>query len=182
MASMKDKLISDFLSNLYHNKKGWIGARRKKNSKEFVWGDKSPVNPYIRGIGWANGEPKEDCTVNSNPFLSDTACVSSSPPPGFFCEMDTVAAVVKGDRGEWPGHPKDAWAVQNLLKKNKKGVKEGKDKKGVFNYWLLPNGATNKGFILDFGFVKAFNLVQVVNTHSAEWRDRATKKFKVYLR
>ena len=97
MASMKDKLISDFLSNLYHNKKGWIGARRKKNSKEFVWGDKSPVNPYVRGIGWANGEPKEDCTVNSNPFLSDTACVSSSPPPGFFCEMDTVASVLKGD-------------------------------------------------------------------------------------
>ena len=50
--------------------------------------------------------------------------------------MDTVTAVVKGDRGEWPGHPNNAWAVQNLLKKNKKGVKEGKDKKGVFNYWL----------------------------------------------
>ena len=83
--------------------------------------------------------------------------------------------------GDWTqnGHPKDAWAVQNVLKRNKK---EQEDKDGFFNYWLLPNGAKNKGFTLDLGILKALNLVQVVNTHASHWRDRATKKFKVYVR
>ena len=92
--------------------------------------------------------------------------------------------IISSVQGEWTqhGHPKDAFAIRNSLQKNKEGEKEQKDKHGFFNFWLLPDGAKNKGFILDFGFVKAFNLVQVVNTHSAEWRDRATKKFKVYLR
>ena len=103
------------------------------------------------------------------------------PPAGFFCEMDTVASVLRGDVGEWTqnGHPKNAWQVENVLTRAEK-EQEGKD--GIFNYWLLPNGAKNKGFTLDLGFVKALNLVKVVNTHTSHWRDRATKKFKVYVR
>ena len=198
LVSIKNEKIGEFLYNKF-KKKAWIGAKRQSFRPtfnkpmpihKFLWSD----NTTVEYTSWMSGEPNnfaEGCVINNfhqPKKWIDATCVlgpevpDSNVPAGFFCEMDTVAAVVKGDRGEWPGHPKDAWAVQNLLKKNKKGVKEGKDKKGVFNYWLLPHGATNKGFILDFGFVKAFNLVQVVNTHSADWRDRATKKFKVYLR
>ena len=50
------------------------------------------------------------------------------------------------------------------------------------NIWLLPNKATGKGFMLDFGFVKPFNLIELVNTHNAQFNDRSTKEFKVYLR
>ena len=50
------------------------------------------------------------------------------------------------------------------------------------NIWLLPNKATGKGFMLDFGFVKPFNLIELVNTHNAQFKDRSTKEFKVYLR
>ena len=66
--------------------------------------------------------------------------------------------------------------------KNKKGEIEQKGKGGIFNFWLLPDGATNKGFIVDLGVAKPLNLVQLVNTHTANWRDRSTKKFKVYVR
>ena len=92
--------------------------------------------------------------------------------------------VVSGVQGEWThhGHPKDAFAIRNSLQKNKEGEKEQKDKYGFFNFWLLPDGAKNKGFILDLGFENILNLVQIVNTHSANWRDRATKELKVYVR
>ena len=50
------------------------------------------------------------------------------------------------------------------------------------NYWLLKDKETGRGFVLDFGTVKKFNLVELVNTHNAESRDRSTKEFKVYLR
>ena len=50
------------------------------------------------------------------------------------------------------------------------------------NIWLLPNKATGKGFMLDFGSVKPFNLIELVNTHNAQFKDRSTKEFKVYVR
>ena len=50
------------------------------------------------------------------------------------------------------------------------------------NIWLLPNKVTGKGFMLDFGSVKPFNLIELVNTHNAHGKDRSTKEFKVYLR
>ena len=89
-------------------------------------------------------------------------------------------SVLKGEVGDWSqnGHKKDTWRVQNVFKKEEK--EQSKD--GYYNYWLLPDGAKNKGFTLDLGILKALNLVQVVNTHSAHWKDRATKKFKVYVR
>ena len=92
--------------------------------------------------------------------------------------------VISSVQGEWTqnGHPKNAWAAKNVLRMKKKGEKEQEGKDGIYNYWLLPDGAKNKGFTLDLGIVKDLNLVQVVNTHSANWRDRATKKFKIYVR
>ena len=50
------------------------------------------------------------------------------------------------------------------------------------NIWLLPDKVTGKGFMLDFGTVKPFNMVELVNTHSAQFQDRSTKEFKIYLR
>ena len=50
------------------------------------------------------------------------------------------------------------------------------------NYWLLPNKATGKGFMIDFGIKKAFNMVKLVNTHNAHAKDRSTKEFKIYIR
>ena len=92
--------------------------------------------------------------------------------------------VISSVQGEWTqnGHPKNAWAAKNVLKMKDKGEKEQEGKDGIYNYWLLPDGAKNKGFTIDLGIVKDLNLVQIVNTHSANWRDRATKKFKVYVR
>ena len=55
-----------------------------------------------------------------------------------------------------------------------------KEKHG--NIWLLPDKVTGKGFMLDFGTVKPFNMVELVNTHSAQFQDRSTKEFKIYLR
>ena len=92
--------------------------------------------------------------------------------------------IISSVQGEWTqhGHPKDAFAALNAFRKNKKGEKEQKGKDGIFNFWLLPDGATNKGFIVDLGVAKPLNLVQLVNTHTANWRDRSTKQFKVYVR
>ena len=50
------------------------------------------------------------------------------------------------------------------------------------NIWLLPDKVTGKGFMLDFGTVKPFNMVELVNTHSGQFQDRSTKEFKIYLR
>ena len=50
------------------------------------------------------------------------------------------------------------------------------------NYWLLPNKATGKGFMIDFGIKKSFNMVKLVNTHNAHAKDRSTKEFKIYIR
>lgn len=201
MATIKDQKVDDFLHNIHiyrndRHKSAWIGLRRKKYTKtktsardktNFVWRDES----WKHGIsfdGWRHGEPNndvEECTVlwyknnNAKGVWNDVRC---GPEPGFFCETDIVANVLQSDQGEWPGHPKDAWSVKNALNKNKKNEKEQKDETGIFNYWLTSNGQNNKGLTIDFGFVRILNLVKVVNTHNANWRDRATKEFKVYVR
>ena len=189
LVSIKDRKVGDFLHNIFR-KKAWIGAKRDKDNKsQFYWADNTPV----KYTSWLSGEPNnvnEGCVINNwngNKEWIDASCElgpevpDSNVPAGFFCEMDTAASVLKGDVGEWTqnGHPKNAWQVKNVLKKGE-NEQEGKD--GIFNYWLLPNGAKNKGFTLDLGILKALNLVKVVNTHTSHWRDRATKKFKVYVR
>ena len=48
------------------------------------------------------------------------------------------------------------------------------------NYWLSKEMAPGS-FILDLGCETLVSLVQLVNTHNAELRDRSTKEFKVLV-
>ena len=50
------------------------------------------------------------------------------------------------------------------------------------NYWILPDRATGKGFMIDFKIKKSFNMVKLKNTHNAHAKDRSTKEFKIYIR
>ena len=50
------------------------------------------------------------------------------------------------------------------------------------NYWILPDRATGKGFMIDFRIKKSFNMVKLKNTHNAHAKDRSTKEFKIYIR
>ena len=83
--------------------------------------------------------------------------------------------VVKEKSISYP-HPKDQYTANHVLTRSRKKEEHGK------NYWVAPDKATGKGFMLDYGSVKTFNLVELINTHNAESRDRSTKEFKVYLR
>ena len=49
------------------------------------------------------------------------------------------------------------------------------------NYWLAPNGQDSAEFVLDLGCEKTVNLVELVNTHNAQHRQRSMKEFKVFL-
>ena len=49
------------------------------------------------------------------------------------------------------------------------------------NYWLAPNGQQSAEFVLDLGCSKQVNMVELVNTHNAEYRNRGTKEFKVFV-
>ena len=48
------------------------------------------------------------------------------------------------------------------------------------NYYLTPNQGGE--FLLDLGCEDSFNTVELVNTHNANYKDRSTKEFQVYLR
>ena len=54
------------------------------------------------------------------------------------------------------------------------------------NYWASPNHwdiADGGGsFILDLGCEDSYDTVELVNTHNAHMKNRATKKFQVFLR
>ena len=69
----------------------------------------------------------------------------------------------------------ERFTPENLMTKS---LKEEHGK----NYWLMKDKETGRGFVLDFGTVKIFNLVELVNTHNAQSKDRSTKEFKVKLR
>ena len=78
--------------------------------------------------------------------------------------------VVKGKSGQYDARfPAEKMLTRSLIEKHG-------------NIWLLPDRATGKGFMLDFGSVKPFNFIELVNTHNAHGKDRSTKGFKVYLR
>ena len=49
------------------------------------------------------------------------------------------------------------------------------------NYWLAPHGQQSAEFVLDLGCSKQVNMVELVNTHNAEYRNRGTKEFKVFV-
>ena len=50
------------------------------------------------------------------------------------------------------------------------------------NYYLTPGGQVGAEFLLDLGCEDSFNTVELVNTHNAQYRDRSTKRFQVFLR
>ena len=54
------------------------------------------------------------------------------------------------------------------------------------NYWLGPDhwkiADGGGGFILDLGCEDSYDTVELVNTHNADKKNRATKKFQVFLR
>ena len=83
--------------------------------------------------------------------------------------------VVKSKSISYPHH-KDQYTADHVLTKSGKKEEHGK------NYWVAPNKATGRGFVIDYGSIKTFNLVELVNTHNAQSRDRSTKEFKVKLR
>ena len=56
-----------------------------------------------------------------------------------------------------------------------------KDEHGK-NYFLTPDRQVGGGFVLDLGCEDSFNTVELVNTHNANYKDRSTKEFQVYLR
>ena len=57
-----------------------------------------------------------------------------------------------------------------------------KDDEEVFkeNYWLAPEKKTGN-FELDLGCEMRVSMVELVNTHNADKKDRSTKEFKVFL-
>ena len=104
LVSIKDRKVGDFLHNIFR-KKAWIGAKRDKDNKsQFYWADNTPV----KYTSWLSGEPNnvnEGCVINNwtPKKWIDASCdlpphvPDSNVPVGFFCEMDTVASVLKGD-------------------------------------------------------------------------------------
>ena len=90
------------------------------------------------------------------------------------CSDSVSVSVVSGDHGTWDGHPEDTWAVAKLLTKAPLEI-EGE------NYWVAPWQQDSAEFVLDLGCKKTVNLVELVNTHSEQYRSRSMKEFKVFL-
>ena len=65
----------------------------------------------------------------------------------------------------------EKFTVKNILRKDP--IKDTKS-------WLGPD-KSNGNFVLDFGCFKKINMLELVNTHNENKRDRSTKDFKVYL-
>ena len=49
------------------------------------------------------------------------------------------------------------------------------------NYWLAPDNQESAEFVLDLGSEKTVSMVELVNTHNGNIRDRSMKEFKVFL-
>ena len=73
---------------------------------------------------------------------------------------------MSGDNG-------DKFLVEHLLSKDEKEVYEE-------NYWLSAENKTGN-FVLDLGCEMRVSMVELVNTHNADKKDRSTKEFKVFL-
>ena len=87
-------------------------------------------------------------------------------------------SVVRGDYGIWTdhGYSEDNWAVAKLLTNAPLEI-WGENA----NYWKAPCGQNRAEFVLDLGCKMTVNLVELVNTHNGECRDRSMKEFKVFL-
>ena len=59
----------------------------------------------------------------------------------------------------------DHWNAQGILTNEC-------DNHGAGNYFLLPNGVTNQGLVIDRTCNAPFNTVQLKNTHNQDFNDR----------
>ena len=91
----------------------------------------------------------------------------------FIAILDCSEKVVRGDYLTWDNSPEDTWDVTKLLSHSPREA-DG-------NYWLAPNRQESAEFVLDLGCEKTVNMVELVNTHTGNWRDRSMKEFKVFL-
>jgi hypothetical protein len=48
-------------------------------------------------------------------------------------------------------------------------------------YFLLPNGVVDRGFVVDLGCARSISAVLLRNTHNGDWNDRGTRGFTVEL-
>ena len=81
--------------------------------------------------------------------------------------------MLSGDYLTWSHSPEDTWDVTKLLTHS---LLESDG-----NYWLAPNRQASAEFVLSLGCEKIVNMVELVNTHVGNWRDRSMKEFKVFL-
>merc|ERR1711936_387944 len=84
-----------------------------------------------------------------------------------------IPSVVRED--SYPSYPDRGltFSVRNLLTNAREIF--GK------NYWLAPDKQESAEFVLDLGYEKTVNMVELVNTHNGYHRDRSMKEFKVFL-
>ena len=91
------------------------------------------------------------------------------------CFLDCDVEVISGDILTNDGKFKVEFALQH----------DQEEEYGE-NYWLSSNHwdiADGGGaFILDLGCEDSYDTVELVNTHNADKKNRATKKFQVFLR
>ena len=83
-----------------------------------------------------------------------------------------LVTVVTEKYGSWNCCAQDAFSVKMLLTNSPREIFSK-------NYWLGPNTKSGE-FILDLGCDKTVNMVELVNTHNAQVRDRGTKEFMVW--
>ena len=84
--------------------------------------------------------------------------------------------MVRGHHGTWPHHglAQDTFSISKLLTR-------GRVERHHQNYWLAPDRQAGAEFVLMLGCEKTVNLVELVNTHNGDHRDRSMKEFKVFL-
>ena len=91
------------------------------------------------------------------------------------CFLDCDVEVISGDILTNDGKFKVEFALQHDM-----------EEEFGMNYWASPDHwdiADGAGaFILDLGCEDSFDTVELVNTHNADKKNRATKRFKVFLR
>lgn len=96
--------------------------------------------------------------------------------PLFFspeCPDDQAVSVVTEEHGTWPCCQKDTFSATKLLTNGRVELHQE-------NYWLAPQQSAAE-FVLDLGCNKIVNMVELVNTHNGNHRDRSSKEFKVSI-
>ena len=91
------------------------------------------------------------------------------------CFLDCDVEVISGDILTDDGLFKVEFALQHDEEEE-----FGKNYWASPNHWLIADGGGS--FILDLGCEDSYDTVELVNTHNAHLKNRATKRFKVYLR